>query len=61
MFTGLDITPGTRYASYDGDADRIVFYYFDQGKILSITTDVYEGRVVYLVFLLDSGLPLIFL
>lgn len=27
---GLTLTPGTRYASFDGDADRIVYYYVDE-------------------------------
>lgn len=27
---GIDFQPGTRYASFDGDADRIVYYYANQ-------------------------------
>lgn len=28
---GSTVAPGDRYCSYDGDADRIVYYYVDQG------------------------------
>ena len=29
---GSEIAPGDRYCSFDGDADRIVFYYVDNSK-----------------------------
>lgn len=29
--TGSNIKPGDRAASFDGDADRIVYYYIDEG------------------------------
>lgn len=32
--SGLTLGLGMRCASFDGDADRIVFYYLDQGKKL---------------------------
>ena len=36
LFTGLSISPGIRCVSYDGDADRIVYYYVDKGIITLI-------------------------
>ncbi|KAJ2782138.1 hypothetical protein H4R18_002461 [Coemansia javaensis] len=29
---GLDLEPGARYCSFDGDADRIVYYYVDEHR-----------------------------
>lgn len=29
---GMDLKPGMRACSLDGDADRIVYYYVDNGK-----------------------------
>jgi len=29
---GLDLVPGEKYASFDGDADRIVYYFITQGE-----------------------------
>lgn len=29
---GSTLVPGGRYCSYDGDADRIVYYYANNGK-----------------------------
>jgi len=31
---GMDLKPGIRACSLDSDADRIVYYYADKGKIL---------------------------
>jgi len=30
--SGLQMWAGVRYASFDGDADRIVYYYLDAGE-----------------------------
>lgn len=30
--SGIDMKPGTRHLSFDGDADRIVYYFADKGK-----------------------------
>ena len=32
MGSGLPLSAGVRYASFDGDADRIVYYYTDTGQ-----------------------------
>ena len=29
---GIPLLPDTTYVSFDGDADRIVFFYLNQGK-----------------------------
>ena len=29
---GLEMLPGVRYASLDGDADRLIYYYKSEGK-----------------------------
>ena len=31
--SGVAMSAGVRYASFDGDADRIVYYYVDTGMI----------------------------
>ncbi|KAK4049571.1 hypothetical protein OIV83_004069 [Microbotryomycetes sp. JL201] len=33
---GLDLVPGQRYASFDGDADRIVYYYADESGVFRL-------------------------
>ncbi|KAI8140931.1 hypothetical protein BJV82DRAFT_621625 [Fennellomyces sp. T-0311] len=33
---GSDIAPGDRYCSYDGDADRIVYYYVDSNNVFKL-------------------------
>ncbi|KAM0786685.1 hypothetical protein ACM66B_002130 [Microbotryomycetes sp. NB124-2] len=33
---GLDLVPGQRYASFDGDADRIVYYYADKDSVFHL-------------------------
>jgi hypothetical protein len=31
--SGVEMTPSVRYASFDGDADRIVYYHCVAGKL----------------------------
>ncbi|CAG0926213.1 unnamed protein product, partial [Notodromas monacha] len=33
---GMDVEPGTRCVSFDGDADRIVYYYNDSAKVFRL-------------------------
>ena len=58
LTTGItELTPGGRYASFDGDADRIVYFYKDHGKSLIIITGNHNSYTIvtdYTFHLLDG-------
>lgn len=56
---GVDLVPWQRYASFDGDADRIVFYYADaEGTFHLLDGDKIAGLVAGFILDLvrDAGL-----
>jgi phosphoacetylglucosamine mutase len=58
---GVTLVPGQRYCSFDGDADRIVFYYADEeGKFHLLDGDKIAGLVAgFLIDLVrEAGLHL---
>ena len=58
---GVDLVPNQRYCSFDGDADRIVFYYSDdRGVFHLLDGDKIAGLVAgFLIELVkDAGLNL---
>lgn len=58
---GVSLVPLQRYCSFDGDADRIVFYYADEGGIFHLLDgDKIAGLVAGFIIELvkDAGLEL---
>lgn len=58
---GVTLVPGNRYCSYDGDADRIVFYYANEKNIFHLLDgDKIAGLVAGFIIQLvkDSGLDI---
>lgn len=49
--TGSDINPGTRYASFDGDADRIVYFYLGKEDNSFHLLDGDKIALLYVYFL----------
>jgi len=57
MSVGVPMTAGVRYASFDGDADRIVYYYFDNGETRccsfnAVCKEITANFVAYSILLL---------
>jgi phosphoacetylglucosamine mutase len=51
--SGVEIVPGERYCSYDGDADRIIYYYADEhGTFKLLDGDKIAGLCA--MFLIDQ-------
>lgn len=40
--SGVEMTPGVRYASFDGDADRIVYYHCVAGMLCACVVGVLQ-------------------
>ena len=57
MSVGVPMTAGVRYASFDGDADRIVYYYIDNGEscccsLNAVYKEITANFVAYSIVLL---------
>lgn len=49
VFTGITLKPGQRYASLDGDADRVVYFFEDNGVSMHLSMLQLKWRLFVLI------------